>query len=94
MVSKDSCILITSSSQEKVKQIALSAYNRLRERGFNVFPDSFLAERMVDVEPICSELTVELILVYGGDGTILKTFKHWKNTPYYIDSMRIFPHSW
>lgn len=81
MVSKDSCILITSSSQEKVKQIALSAYNRLKERGFNVFPDSFLAERMVDVEPVCSELTVELILVYGGDGTILKTFKNWKNTP-------------
>ncbi len=81
MVSKDSCILITSSSQEKAKKIALSAYNRLKERGFNVFPDSFLAERMVDVEPICSEITVELILVYGGDGTILKTFKNWKNIP-------------
>ncbi|MCG3224259.1 MAG: NAD(+)/NADH kinase [Candidatus Heimdallarchaeota archaeon] len=81
MVSKDSCILITSSSQERVKKIAVSAYNRLKERGFNVFPDSFLAERMVDVEPVCSELTVELILVYGGDGTILKTFKTWKNIP-------------
>jgi NAD+ kinase len=81
LVSKDSCILITSSSQERVKKIAVSAYNRLKERGFNVFPDSFLAERMVDVEPVCSELTVELILVYGGDGTILKTFKTWKNIP-------------
>ena len=81
MVSKDSCILITSSSQEKVKKIALSAYDRLKERGFNVFPDSFLAERMVDVDPVCSEITVELILVYGGDGTILKTFKNWKNIP-------------
>ncbi len=81
MVSKDSCILITSSSQEKVKKIALSAYDRLKERGFNVFLDSFLAERVVDIEPICSEMTVELILVYGGDGTILKTFKNWKNIP-------------
>ncbi|MHA1201421.1 MAG: NAD(+)/NADH kinase [Candidatus Heimdallarchaeaceae archaeon] len=81
MVSKDSCILITSSSQEKVKKIALSAYDRLKERGFNVFLDSFLAERVVDIEPICSEMTVELILVYGGDGTILKTFKSWKNIP-------------
>jgi NAD+ kinase len=81
LVSKDSCILITSSSQERVKKIAVSAYNRLKERGFNVFPDSFLAERMVDVEPVCSELAVELILVYGGDGTILKTFKTWKNIP-------------
>jgi len=81
LVSKDSCILITSSSQEKVKKIALSAYDRLKERGFNVFLDSFLAERVVDIEPICSEMTVELILVYGGDGTILKTFKSWKNIP-------------
>jgi NAD+ kinase len=81
LVSKDSCILITSSSQEKVKKIALSAYDRLKERGFNVFLDSFLAERVVDIEPICSEMTVELILVYGGDGTILKTFKNWKNIP-------------
>ena len=81
MVSKDSCILITSSSQEKVKKIALSAYDRLKERGFNVFLDSFLAERVVDVEPVRSEVNVELILVYGGDGTILKTFKTWKNIP-------------
>ena len=81
MVSKDSCILITSSNQEKTKEVALSAFDRLKERGFNVFLDSFLAEKRDDVAPICSETTVELILVYGGDGTILKTFKNWKNTP-------------
>ena len=81
MVSKDSCILITSSNQEDAKEIALSAFNRLKERGFNVFLDSFLASRVKDVDPICSEITVELILVFGGDGTILKTFKKWKNVP-------------
>lgn len=81
MVSKDSCILITSSNQETTKDLALSAYEKLKQRDFNVFLDSFLAERRKDVEPVCSEVTVELILVYGGDGTILKTFKNWKNVP-------------
>lgn len=81
MVSKDSLILITSSNQEKSKEISLAAYNKLKERGYQVFLDTFLANRIDDVDPIFSETEVDLILVYGGDGTILKTFKHWKNTP-------------
>ncbi|MBY8999347.1 MAG: NAD(+)/NADH kinase [Candidatus Heimdallarchaeota archaeon] len=81
MVSKDSCILITSSNQEKTKEVALAAYDCLKKREYNVYLDFFLAEKRDDLDPICSEITVELVLVYGGDGTILKTFKTWKNIP-------------
>ncbi len=80
-LSKDSQILITSSNQDNTKELALSAFQNLENKGYKVYLDSFLAERRKNTLPVDKNAKLDLIIVYGGDGTILKTYADWKNVP-------------
>ncbi|MHA1708080.1 MAG: NAD(+)/NADH kinase [Candidatus Heimdallarchaeaceae archaeon] len=81
LLSRDSCILITSSSQEEIKKLALASLKDLEAKGFTVFLDSFLAKEVDDEHKVCFDDIINFIFVFGGDGTILKTFSKWKNIP-------------
>ncbi|MHA2357736.1 MAG: NAD(+)/NADH kinase [Candidatus Heimdallarchaeaceae archaeon] len=81
MVSNDSCILITSSSENHAKKIAIDTYKTMKDRGFNVLLDKYLSKKVQGVDLVCQDDKLDFIFVFGGDGTILKTFAKWKNTP-------------
>ncbi|MFW9851756.1 MAG: NAD(+)/NADH kinase [Candidatus Thorarchaeota archaeon] len=80
-ISKESCILITSSKKADSKKIAIDAFSKLKKRGYRVLIDSFLAKKVEGEYKAYKDDKIDLILVFGGDGTILKTFANWKNTP-------------
>jgi len=79
VVSDVSHFLVTSSRREKAVKLALSAFNELRERGYNVILDSNLDGGKEEFDE--SNQQIDAILVFGGDGTILKTLKRWINIP-------------
>ena len=78
---KDSCILIRSSSNEKAKEVAIQAYHKLKKKNYNVFLDALLSKEITDATKVCIDDKIDFIFVFGGDGTILKTYANWKNTP-------------
>ncbi|MCG3221754.1 MAG: NAD(+)/NADH kinase [Candidatus Heimdallarchaeota archaeon] len=78
---KDSCILIRSSSNKDARRLAIDAYHKLKERNFNVFLDTLLSKGVDDANKICIDDKIDFIFVFGGDGTILKTYASWKNIP-------------
>ena len=80
-ISKESCILITSSKKADSKEIAINAFNKMKKKGYKVLLGSFLAKEIDVKYKVRKDDKIDLILVFGGDGTILKTFASWKNTP-------------
>ncbi|MCG3225327.1 MAG: NAD(+)/NADH kinase [Candidatus Heimdallarchaeota archaeon] len=78
---KDSCILIRSSSNKDAQRLAVDAYNKLKEKNFKVFLDPLLSKEVNDVNKVCLDDKIDFIFVFGGDGTILKTYANWKNVP-------------
>ena len=48
LISKESCILITSSKKADSKKIATDAFNKMRKKGYRVLLDSFLAKKIDD----------------------------------------------
>jgi len=80
-ITKDSQILITSSNHNITKELALSAFQKFQNKGYDVYLDSFLALRREDTLPVDKNEKLDLVIVFGGDGTILKTFANWKNVP-------------
>jgi len=78
---KESCILIRSSSSPKARKLAVETYNKLKDRNYNVFLDSLLSREVDDAKKVCMDDELDFIFVFGGDGTILKTFANWKNVP-------------
>lgn len=80
-ITKDSCILITSSSHKDAKEYAINAFQTLKSRGYLVYLDSFLSKEVDDDSKVCLDEKLHLIFVFGGDGTILKTYAKWKNAP-------------
>ena len=81
LLSKDSCILITSSSTDNAQTLALKFFKKLKNQGYDVYLDTFLAKREGSPEHSCPDTNIDMIFVFGGDGTILKTFATWKNSP-------------
>ena len=71
--------LVTSSKREKAVKTALNAFNKLKERGYNVILDSNLDGRKEQFDE--SNQKIDVILVFGGDGTILKTLNRWIDLP-------------
>jgi NAD+ kinase len=78
---KESCILIRSSSNKDAKKLAIDAYNMLKGRNFNVFLDPLLSKEVKNANKACLDDKIDFVFVFGGDGTILKTFANWKNVP-------------
>ncbi len=81
LLSKDSCLLITSSNNEHAQMLALKLFKKLKNQGYDVYLDTFLAKREGSPEHSCPNTNIDMIFVFGGDGTILKTFATWKNSP-------------
>lgn len=81
LISKKSCILITSSKQSSSKKAALDAFDKMVKNDYKVLLDRFLAKKIEEKYKVCKDDKIDLIMVFGGDGTILKTFASWKNTP-------------
>jgi len=81
LISKKSCILITSSKKSNSKKVALDVFDKMLKKGYKVLLDSFLAKKIEGEHKVCKDDKIDFIMVFGGDGTILKTFTNWKNTP-------------
>ncbi len=81
LFSKDSCLLITSSSHDHAQKSALKLFEKLKNQGYTVYLDTFLAKKKGSPEHSCPDTKVDMIFIFGGDGTILKTFATWKNSP-------------
>ncbi|MCK4845871.1 MAG: NAD(+)/NADH kinase, partial [Candidatus Heimdallarchaeota archaeon] len=71
--------LVTSSKREKAVKTALTAFNKLKESGYNVILDSNLDGGKGQFDE--SNQKIDVVLVFGGDGTILKTLSRWINLP-------------
>ena len=80
-LSKDACILITSSRHKESIELALSFHEKLLEKGHTSFLDVFLADRIKEPKYVCTDQEPTIIFVFGGDGTILKTHELWRNSP-------------
>lgn len=78
---KDTCILITSTRHKYSRDLALSFHEKLKNRGYTSFLDTYLAETLERPELACPEKKPSIIFVFGGDGTILRTYEVWKNIP-------------
>ena len=81
LLTKNSCVLITSGRHERSKKMALAFYNKLTDMGYQAYIDTFLAEEKGRPELACPDGEVKVIFVFGGDGTILKTYAIWQNIP-------------
>jgi len=53
----------------------------MKSRGFNVLLDQYLSKKVKGIDQVCQDDKLDFIFVFGGDGTILKTFAKWKNIP-------------
>lgn len=80
-LNKDSCVLITSSRHGDSRQLAVAFREKLANKGYRVFLDTFLAEAVEKPTWACKEAEPSIIFVFGGDGTILKTYEIWKDIP-------------
>ena len=78
---EDLCILIRSSSNEKAKKLAIDSYKKLKQGNFSVYLDPLLSKEVDDANKARLDDKIDFIFVFGGDGTILKTFANWKNVP-------------
>ncbi|MCE7742011.1 MAG: NAD(+)/NADH kinase [Candidatus Heimdallarchaeota archaeon] len=81
LLNKDACILITSSRHKDSRQLAVSFHEKLEEKGYTSFLDTYLADTLEQPELSCPGKKPTIIFVFGGDGTILKTYEIWKNIP-------------
>lgn len=80
-LNKKTCVLVTSSRHKESKELALSFHEKLVEKGYHSYLDTYLAETIEKPELACVEKNPNIIFVFGGDGTILKTFEIWKSIP-------------
>lgn len=81
LLTKDSCILITSGRQERSKKMALAFHQKMVDNGYQAYIDIYLAEMKGKPELACTDQEPNIIFVFGGDGTILKTYATWQNAP-------------
>ncbi len=80
-LNKDACILITSSRHKDSRELALSFHEKLEAKGYTSFLDTYLADSLEQPELACPGKKPSIVFVFGGDGTILKTYEIWKNVP-------------
>ena len=80
-LNKDACILVTSSRHQDSIDLALSFHKKLLAKGYTSFVDTFLAKKIEEPKFNCINQNPSIIFVFGGDGTILKTYEFWKDIP-------------
>ncbi|MHA1399164.1 MAG: NAD(+)/NADH kinase [Candidatus Heimdallarchaeaceae archaeon] len=81
MLSKDSLILLVASKKNSALNAASDALSTLIEKGYKVALSQILAKDLKKKEFVIQGEQPDLIIVFGGDGTILKTFTKWKQSP-------------
>ncbi|TFG10858.1 NAD(+)/NADH kinase [Candidatus Heimdallarchaeota archaeon] len=80
-LNKDACVLVTSSRHQDSIELALAFHEKLLNKGYTSFLDTFLAKKIDDPKYSCDTQKPSIVFVFGGDGTILKTYEYWKNVP-------------
>jgi len=81
LLSKDSLILLVASKKNSALNAASDALSTLIEKGYKVALSQILAKDLKKKEFVIQGEQPDLIIVFGGDGTILKTFTKWKQSP-------------
>ena len=81
MLTKDSLILLVSSEKESALISASEALSMLLKKGYKVALSQVLAKNLRKSDFIIQGQQPDLVIVFGGDGTILKTFTQWKESP-------------
>lgn len=81
MKAKKPSILLTSSENNNAIEQALDAYNKLESRGYSLILDDHLALKIVDNNLLDNKTDFDIVMVFGGDGAILKTYSKWADKP-------------